>query len=98
LLDGAQLAAKHFGAEVVAVESPDLAQTLVEWAQTRKLSAVVAYRPFVGPWLPEALAIEAALAKAGITVRWRRRAWDASLFPHATRGYFPFWERIRSAG
>ena len=96
--DGAQLAAKHFGAEVVAVESPDLAQTLVEWAQTRKLSAVVAYRPFVGPWLPEALAIEAALAKAGITMRWRRRAWDASLFPHATLGYFPSWERIRSAG
>ena len=59
---------------------------------------MVAYRPFIGPWLPEALAIEAALAKAGITVRWRRRGWDTTLFPHATRGYFPFWERIRSAG
>ena len=97
LLDGAQRAGLHFGAEVIATESPDLAQAIVEWAQTRKLSAVVAYRPFIGPWLPEALAIEAALTKAGITVRWRRRAWDASLFPHATRGYFPFWERIRSA-
>ena len=96
--DGALRAAKHFGAEVVAMESPDLAATMLEWAQSRKLSAVVAYRPFVGSWLPAALAIEAALAKAGITVHWRRRAWDATLFPHATRGYFPFWERIRSAG
>jgi deoxyribodipyrimidine photo-lyase len=98
LVDGAQRAGKHFGTEVVATDSPDLAAAMVEWALTRKLSAVVAYRPFIGPWLPEALAMEAALTKAGITMRWRRRAWDASLFPHATRGYFPFWERIRSAG
>ena len=98
MVDGAQRAGKHFGTEVVATDSPDLAAAMVEWALTRKLSAVVAYRPFIGPWLPEALAIEAALTKAGITMRWRRRAWDASLFPHATRGYFPFWERIRSAG
>jgi hypothetical protein len=98
LADGAQRAAKHFGPEVVATESPDLAAMMVEWAQARKLSTVVAYRPFVGPWLSEALAIEAALAKAGITVHWRRRAWDQEQFPHATRGYFPFWERIRSAG
>jgi len=63
-----------------------------------QLQAVVAYRPFVGPWLTEALALEAALASAGISLIWRRRAWDAEHFPHATRGYFPFWERIRSVG
>ena len=96
--DGAQRAGLHFGAEVVATESRDLAQALVEWAQARKLSVVVAYRPFIGPWLPEGLAIEAALAKAGITIRWRRRVWDTTLFPYATRGYFPFWDRIRTAG
>ena len=96
--EGASRVGKHFGTEVVATESSDLAAAMVEWAQARKLSAVIAFRPFVGPWLPEALAIEAALAKAGTTMRWRRRVWDATLFPHATRGYFPFWERIRSAG
>jgi len=98
LEDGALRAAKHFGAEVVASETPDLVATIVGWAQARKLSAVVAYRPFVGPWLPEALAIEATLAKAGIAMHWRRRAWDSAHFPHATRGYFPFWERIKAAG
>jgi hypothetical protein len=75
-----------------------MAVSLLEWAKQNNLQAVVAYRPFIGPWLAEALALEAALASAGIAMIWRRRAWDAEHFPHATRGYFPFWERIKSAG
>ena len=98
LRDGAGRAAKHFGADVSAEASDHLAATLVEWAHAHQLKRVVAYRPFVGPWLIEALAIESALAQAGIAVTWRRRAWDTRLFPHATRGYFPFWEKVRAAG
>jgi hypothetical protein len=98
LADGVRRAAEHFGAVISAGETADLAATLVAWAKANDLQAVVAYRPFVGPWLAEALAIEAALGAAGIRVIWRRRAWEAEHFPHATRGYFPFWERIRSAG
>jgi hypothetical protein len=98
LSDGARRAGQYFGAEVSSGETSDLATSVVEWAKLNQLEAVVAYRPFVGPWLTEALALESALASAGIAVTWRRRAWDARLFPHATRGYFPFWERIKSAG
>ena len=98
LRDGATRAGNHFGAEVSSCETPDLATSLVEWAKQNRLQAVVAYRPFVGPWLTEALSIEAPMASAGIRVIWRRRAWDAKHFPHATRGYFPFWERIKSLG
>ena len=98
LRDGASRAGAHFGAEVAAGSTDDLAATLVEWAQKHQLKRIVAYRPFVGPWLAEALAIEEALAQAGIAITWRRRAWDTRHFPHATRGYFPFWERIRSLG
>ena len=98
LRDGAARAGAHFGADVSAESSDDLAATLVVWAQKHQLNRVVAFRPFVGPWLVEALAIESALAQAGITITWRRRAWDTRLFPHATRGYFPFWEKVRSAG
>ena len=97
LRDGATRAGNHFGAEVSSGESSNLATSLVEWAKQNRLQAVVACRPFVGPWLIEALALEAALASAGIAMIWRRRAWDAEYFPHATRGYFPFWERIKSA-
>ena len=58
----------------------------------------VAYRPFIGPWLAEAHALEARLSATGIQVIWRRRAWDAQHFPHATRGFFPFWEKIKFVG
>jgi deoxyribodipyrimidine photo-lyase len=98
LRDGAVRAGAYFGADVSLESSDDLAATIVEWARKNQLKRVVAYRPFVGPWLVEALAIESALAKAGITMVWRRRDWDSRLFPHATRGYFPFWERIKSGG
>jgi deoxyribodipyrimidine photo-lyase len=97
LRDGATRAGSHFGAEVAAEETSDLAMTLVAWAQRNHLQAIVAYRPFIGPWLAEALALETALATAGIRVIWRRRAWDTEHFPHATRGYFPFWEKIKSS-
>jgi len=94
--DGGTRAGQHFGVEVSSEETADLATSLVEWANANRLQAVVAYRPFVGPWLAEALAIEVALSAAGIPLIWRRRVWDAEHFPHATRGYFPFWERIKS--
>ncbi|MEI7652455.1 MAG: FAD-binding domain-containing protein [Verrucomicrobiota bacterium] len=97
LSDGATRASNHFGAEVSSSPTSDLAASVVEWAKQNQLQAVVAYRPFVGPWLTEALALEAALSSAGIPLIWRRRAWDTEHFPHATRGYFPFWERIKSA-
>jgi hypothetical protein len=96
--DCATRAGRRFGAEVSSEETADLATSLVEWAKQHRLQAIVAYRPFVGPWLAEALALEAAMSAAGIPLIWRRRAWDAEHFPHATRGYFPFWERIKSVG
>ena len=98
LSDGATRAGSHFGSEVSSSPTSDLAASVVEWAKLNQLQAVAAYRPFVGPWLAEALALEAALSSAGIPLIWRRRAWDAEHFPHATRGYFPFWERIMSRG
>jgi deoxyribodipyrimidine photo-lyase len=95
--DGATRAGHHFKVQVSADDTLDLAATLIAWAQANELQAIVAYRPFIGPWLTEALALEAALATAGLRLIWRRRAWDQQHFPHATRGYFPFWEKIKSA-
>lgn len=97
LRDGAARAVAHFGADLSCDSSDDLAATLVEWARKHQLKRIVAYRPFIGPWMAEAVAIESALAHASVAITWRRRAWDTRLFPHATRGYFPFWEKVRSA-
>ena len=96
LAEGAARAGGHFGAEVAAGATDDLGAELVAWAREKSLRRVVAYRPFVGPCLDEALAAERALAAVGVEVTWRRRAWDAELFPHAGRGYFPFWEKVKA--
>jgi deoxyribodipyrimidine photo-lyase len=96
--DGATRAGAHFGVVVMGGAPDELAAELVEWAQTQGLRRVVAYRPCIGPWLDEGLAAERALGAAGIALTWRRRAWDTELFPHAGRGYFPFWERVKAAG
>ena len=96
--DGATRAGAHFGVVVMGGATDDLAAELAEWAKTQGLQRVVAYRPFIGPWLDEGLAAERALGAAGIALTWRRRAWDTELFPHAGRGYFPFWERVKAAG
>ena len=95
--EGATRAGERFGAEVTQGATDDLAVELVAWAQEKKLRRVVAYRPFVGPWLDEGLAVAQALAAAGVALTWRRRAWDAELFPHAGRGYFPFWEKVKES-
>jgi hypothetical protein len=96
--DGATRAGAHFGVVVMGGATDDLAAELVEWAKTQGLRRVVTYRPCIGPWLDEGLAAERALGAAGIALTWRRRAWDTELFPHAGRGYFPFWERVKAAG
>ena len=98
LRDGASRASTHYSADVSAEPTNDLATTIVGWAKKHNLKRVVAYRPFVGPWLAEAQAIDSALVQAGIAITWRRRLWDARLFPYATRGYFPFWEQIKAGG
>jgi len=93
--DGATRAGAHYQVEVERSATEDLPAELMAWARKQNLQRVEAYRPFIGPWLDEGLAIERALGAAGIAMTWRRRAWDSELFPHAGRGYFPFWERVK---
>ena len=93
--DGATRAEVHYGIEVERGAREDLPAELLAWAQKQNLRRVEAYRPVIGPWLDEGLAIERALGAAGIAMMWRRRAWDSELFPHTAHGYFRFWERVK---
>lgn len=80
-------------------EVDDLAEALAEWARTERLEIVAAYEPAVGPWRDQARRIESALGAAGVSIKWMRREWDHRWWPHARRGYFPFWETVkREAG
>jgi hypothetical protein len=91
LADGASRAAQSFGASVHVTRTDSLPNEAVAWARAHGLRTVVAMRPAVGPWLEKALAVEAALLLAGVQVVWRRREWDTVLYPHAEKGFFPFW-------
>ncbi len=56
-------------------------------------SIVTAYAP-VGPVAAALAALAPLLAAKGIALHQRRRAWDDAFWPHATKGFFPFRERI----
>jgi hypothetical protein len=96
LADGAARAHAHFNAPVATGEATALATDLAAWAEREGVRHVVAFRPFVGPWLEAVPTLERTLAARGVTLNFVRRAWDAQWFPQATRGYFPFWETVRA--
>ncbi len=94
--DGATRAAAHFRCPVRAGETEALADTLAQWSRDERLTTVLAYEPSVGPWRDEARAVAHALSVEGIPLIWIRRDWDSSLWPQAARGYFPFWESVKT--
>ena len=100
LMDGAARAGAHFGCAVetdAGRDSAGLAAGLSAWAKREGLSVILAHEPAIGPWREEGRAAEAELAKANVSVFWIRREWDARWWPHATKGYFPFWEEAKRA-
>jgi deoxyribodipyrimidine photo-lyase len=65
-------------------------------AQAREAGAkqvVTAYAP-VGPVADALARIAPSLASEGLPIVQVRRAWDESFWPLATKGFFPFKERI----
>jgi deoxyribodipyrimidine photo-lyase len=70
------------------------ADGIVAWADQERLETVVtAYAP-VGPTADRLRALSDALRGRGIGFARIVRRWDASCWPHATKGYFPFKENI----
>ena len=93
--DGAKRAGARFGCEATVGVHENLAEALAEWARAERLDAVLVHEPMQGPWRPEAQGAEAALGKAGVRLVWIRRKWDDRLWPHATGGFFSFWEAAK---
>ena len=70
------------------------ADDIITAAQSAKAKAVVtAYAP-VGPVADALVAVEAALNVADLALFQVRRGWDSAFWPHATKGFFPFKERL----
>lgn len=95
LADGAKRAATRFECGVLEGVHGDMAAAMADWAATERLSTVLVHEPMQGAWRADALAAERALAAAGVRMAWIRRKWDDRLWPHATDGFFPFWDAVK---
>jgi len=74
---------------------PDaLPSTVLEWAASERLDAVVVPYAPVGPVQERMRTLDAALASESVVLTPVRRRWDTLAWPHAARGFFPFREQI----
>jgi deoxyribodipyrimidine photo-lyase len=92
LADARSRAARAFGCEAVAVDGS--AEALVDWACSRGLRQLATARACVGPVRSQLDSLGPALAARGVALVELQRRWDRAAWPHATRGYFAFRERI----
>lgn len=79
---------------VPGAAEPLLPETVVDWARRHRLRQVVVSHGRVGSMRSPLDTLGSVLEAQGIAmVQWQRR-WDAAAWPHATRGFFAFRERI----
>jgi len=90
--DGLTRASDAYGVPAVRLDAtPD---AVAEWARSERLDTVaVPYAP-VGPVAERMPTLAAALSAESIALVPVRRRWDDLAWPHASRGYFPFREKI----
>lgn len=89
-------AALNAGSTTIASERLPFwdADAVQGWAAAQGVDAIVTAWAPVGPTQEALLALRRELAGRGITLATARRAWDTLAWRHATRGFFPFRERI----
>lgn len=68
--------------------------TVREWAASENLDSIVTPFAPLGPVRERIDALRAALAGEAVTLSSVQRQWDTLAWPHASRGFFPFRERI----
>ena len=91
--DGATRASDGLGQRALVL--PDaLPSTVLQWAESERLDAVVVPYAPVGPVQERMVMLGAALASETVTLTTVRRRWDSLAWPYAARGFFPFRERI----
>jgi hypothetical protein len=93
LADGLERAGDHFAAETTALEGLRSSDVL-PWLRAHNLTALVTPYAPVGPVRDRLDRLAVDLAVEGITLTRMLRSWDAHAWPHASRGFFSFRERI----
>lgn len=94
--DAAARSARYYGCEPTILAHLDAA-TLAKMARTFGVEQIVTPYAPVGPVAGALDDVAAALATDDIRLVQVRRDWDNRLWPHATKGFFPFKEQLPSA-
>ena len=89
--DAVRRAAAHFGCEVRVCRTPE---AMTGACVAEGVGSVFLMEPFVGPLRDQLREWPADLLPRGISLGRLRRKWDSVLLPHASRGFFPFWNKV----
>ncbi|MEM9853265.1 MAG: FAD-binding domain-containing protein [Pseudomonadota bacterium] len=71
-----------------------LASDIAAWAERHGIEQIVTAHAPTGPLASELYATQSACAQKGITFARQVRDYDATCWPHATKGFFKFKEQI----
>lgn len=93
LTDGLHRAREHFAAVASVLENLR-ASDVLPWLQAHDVTTLVTPYAPVGPVRDRLDQLSVDIAAEGITLSRMLRPWDAHAWPHASRGFFPFRERI----
>jgi len=93
LADGLDRAGAHFAAETTPLHGL-CASDVLPWLRAHDATALVTPYAPVGPVRDRLDRLAVDLAAEGITIVRILRSWDAHAWPHASRGFFSFRERI----
>ena len=93
LADGLDRAGAHFSAETHTVDGL-YASEILQWLRARDVTELVTPYAPVGPVRDRLDRLSIDLAAEGITLTRMLRSWDSHAWPHASRGFFSFRERI----
>lgn len=94
--DATARTARYYGCQPTRLPHPN-AEALAEMARALGVDQIVTPYAPVGPVADRLCDVATALVPEGIKLVQVRRDWDDRLWPHATKGFFPFKEQLPSA-
>lgn len=92
--DGAARTLDADGRTATVLGAAGAGAAAVDWAAAERLGTVLVPVAPVGPVQERFDVLRDALAEHDVALVTVRRPWDSRAWPHASRGFFPFKERI----
>ena len=93
--DTAARVEERFGCATRVVDTLDVESILAAATDARIKAVTACYAP-VGPVADRLDTVTVELERSGVEVRRALRSWDERFWPHATKGYFAFKDKLRS--